>query len=89
MFEIYTAAASERPDVVAKLKDSDLVPHGMVSDDAPFLQIGYDEIDPVALDRVLEYAKISQTNGPVGIPRLLNPISNSGEWVLFPISGLR
>jgi hypothetical protein len=89
MFEIYAASASTCPDIIALIDDPDVIPRGDERDDLPFLQAGYDEIDPDELDRVLAYANIAGTNGPVGVPRLSAPVSHGTEWVLFPIVALR
>lgn len=89
MFEIYAAPAKNYAHVVAQIADAALVPNGPGSEDMPFLQCGYDELPPEQIDRILEYASIATTNGPVGLPRNFEPRSNPPEWVLFPINGLR
>jgi hypothetical protein len=89
MFEIYAATANDYPHIVAQIADPGLIPHGAGSDRMPFLQCGYDEVPEEQLDRILEYASIATTNGPVGLPRNFAPISRPPDWVLFPINGLR
>ncbi len=55
----------------------------------PSFQFGYREVGLDTLKRVLGYAGIVDTNTPLGVAGLFDPVAEEGEWVIFPLAGLR
>lgn len=55
----------------------------------PSYQFDYREVGLETVDEVLGYADIAGTNTPLGVVGSFEPIAEEGEWVVFPLSGLR
>lgn len=55
----------------------------------PSFQFDYREVGLETIKTVLGYAKIAVTNTPLGVVGSFEPIGEEGEWVVFPLTGLR
>lgn len=92
MFSIECAALSdfdEYDEILAALGLAKV----FISSDAPSTRPSYHfDYREVGLDnvkRVLGYAGIAVTNTPLGVGGSFDPIAHEGEWVVFPLEGLR
>ena len=85
------ALADLNADLAAQLSSNE-VAYDPVSEDHPFIQLAYDEINRDALDRILAYANIASANRPLGLPCDFAPLiahgTDGNEWQLYPLSGL-
>ena len=85
------ALAIRDPDLAAKLGTND-EPYDPASEDHPFIQLSYNEINQDALNRILAYSDIVNSNRPLGLPFDFNPLvapgTDGNEWHLYPLSGL-
>ncbi len=85
------ALAELDPNLSTQLSSND-AEYDPASEDHPFVQLAYGEIDQEALERILAFAGIFKANRPLGLPYDCSPHTFPGtdgrDWQLYPLTGL-
>ena len=92
MFSIECAPLSdfeEHAEIVEALNRANVAVSNDLPSRRPSYQFDYREVGVETVKRLFAYADIAVTNTPVGADGSFAPIASSGEWVVFPLEGLR